>query len=227
MASSSLINLVNIILRTTGDASEIVDTAATTDVANATGGIGKRTTDFINLVIDKIEKSHNWAALRVDSTGTTDGVEDTYEFVGVQEMKSGGPVSVWVSDLGRLEEVTAEQFDKLKAEGGTAQGVPVYFQRQVSAAGNMQVQLYPLPATGYTLNISGYRRATKFTQPPVDTETTDFDDALIVTGVLMHIDMYDGMSRGYRALFGDALATAKLEAISNRQIRVEVEKYNQ
>jgi hypothetical protein len=221
MASSTLKELTNVVLRTTGDLAELT---ATQTVAGASGGIGKRITDFFNLVIGKIEKESNWAPLRWDSQGTTDGINDTYEFNGADDMRAGGVVSVSIDTLGILEEVTTAQFDKLKSEGVIG-GSASYFQRQISAAGLMQVQIYPLPAAGLTLNVRGYKKASKFTQPPVDTETTEFDDDLLVTGALMHIDLYDQIDRGYATLFMDGLAVAKLEAISNRQVRVTVESY--
>ncbi|NOR56980.1 MAG: hypothetical protein GQ474_00475 [Sulfurimonas sp.] len=225
MASSTLFELVNIVLRTTGDLDELTDNTLGTTVALAPSGIGKRIVDMLNLTIGKIERESNWAQLRENSVGTTDGVNDTYEISTVNDVKQGAPVAVWITDSGRLEEVTAEQFDKLRADGGSAAGIPQYFQRGVSATGNMSVQLYPMPATGYTVNVSGYRKATKFSQPPVDTETTDFNDDLLTTGALMHLDVYDGQPRGYDGLFIDLLASAKLEAISNRQVHIEVERY--
>ena len=226
MASSTLFNLVNSVLRLSGDLNDITDTGGTSDVHDAAGGVGRRITEMLNLVITKIEREGNWAALREDSFGTTDGVNDTYEFIGAADARGSGTVAVWVSGYGRLDEVTAEQFAKLVAEGGVAASTPLYFQRQLSAAGNLQIQMYPLPAANLTVNVSAYRKATKFsTNPAVDTETTEFDDDILVTGALMHLDLYDGLQRGYDVLFKDALNMMKLESMSNKHIRIEFEDY--
>ena len=225
MASSSLFELTNIVLRTTGDLAELSDSGGTDDVANASGGIGKRITDFFNLTIGAIEKRSNWSVLRFNATGVADGTNDVYEFIGSNDLRAGGTVSVWMAGQGMLEELTAEQFDKRLAEDDGANGVPTYFNRQSNASGILQIQIYPTPASGEVINVSAYQKATKFTQPPVDTETTQFDDDILVNGVLMHLDLYDQIDRGYATLFKDQLDISVMESISNRQIRIEADSY--
>lgn len=220
MASSDLKELVNIVLRTTGDLAEL--TAAQT-VAGAAGGIGKRITDFLNLTVTDLEKRTNWPALRLNVAGTTNGTDNTYEFVGTNDLRVGGNISVWVEGVGRLEELTPEQFDRFVAEEDTV-GVPTHYQRGVSPSGVLELQIYPLPTAGYTLHASGYQKATRF-DSAVDTGTTEFDDALLVYGALMHMDLFDGMQRGYDSLFKNQIDTTMMELFGNRRYHVEVEGY--
>lgn len=217
MSSSASLDLVNIILRTTGDAKEVAT------IAGSTGGIAERTIDFFNLTINQIERMTNWPALRVNSQGTANGVDDIYEFSGVDDVRVGSAVSVWIAAQDRLTELTPEQFDAKLAQDASG-GLPLYFQRGVSGSGKLQIQIFPLPASGTIINVSGYKKATKFVSTS-DTTTTEFDDDILVYGALMHIDLYDGQDRGYASLFKDQMDATFIEIHGNRQIHMEVESY--
>jgi len=217
LASSTALDLVNTVLRTTGDAKPV------TTIAGSTGGIAERIIDFLNLVIGDVEKRNNWPALRSNSQGTANGVDDIFEFTGAEDLRVGGAVSVWISGSGELlQELTPEQFDAALSSGQS--GTPIYFQRGVAASGKLQVQIYPKPTAGSIVNSSGYKKATKFTTAD-DTATTEFDDELLVYGALMHLDLYDGLDRGYAALFKQQLDVTALEVMSSRQIAVAVDNY--
>ena len=217
MSSSTLLTLVNRVLATTGDAS------AVSTVSGSIGGIAERITEFLNLTIGAIENRTNWAALRVNASGTADGTTDVFDFSGTEDVRSGGAVSVWIATKGIMQELTPEQFDTQVALQ-LNEGNSLFFQRGAGTAGQLQVQLYPTPANGDIINMSAYKKATRF-DATVDTGTTELDDDVLVLGALMHLDSYDGLNRGYAALFQDQLNADVMANMSNRGTRVEVDGY--
>jgi len=102
-------------------------------------------------------------------------------------------------------------------------GLPKIFQRGSSATGSLQIQIHPMPSAGSIINVSAYKRATRFTT--IDTSTTEFEDELITYGALMHMDAYDDMQRGYAALFKSAVNGAVLKLYSNSNHQVMTESY--
>jgi len=218
MASSTALTLVNKVLSTTGDYAELAS------IASGPAGIGTRILNFINLVIAEVGRAANWPQLRVNATGAADGITGIMEWSGSEDVRSDGPVSVWVATYTQdpLEEVTPYQFDRIVGAKVYSGGPPAVFQRGVSSAGKMQVQLYPTPALGDTINVSAYRRPTQLV---ADTDTTDFDDDMIVTGALAHLDLYDGMDRGYVAQFKDIKRQLYTQAYGNTMYRTQPENY--
>jgi len=215
--SSSLLTLVNRVLATTGDAK------AVTTVSGSVGGIAERITEFLNLTIGAVENKSNWASLRVNATGAANGTDDVFDFSGTEDVRSGGAVSVWIAAKGMMQELTPEQFDSQVAlQLNTGQSL--FFQRGVSSANKLQVQLFPTPASGDVINISAYKKASRF-DATVDTGTTELDDDVLVLGALMHLDSYDGLTRGYATLYQNQLSSDVLSNIANRGIRVEVDGY--
>jgi len=218
MASSTALTLVNRVLRLTNSNKQLAA------ITGSTGGVGERIIAFLNLVISDVEKKTNWPFLRVNAQGTGDGVNDIYEYTpsGSEVVEVGGPVSVWIAGKRRLDELTPEQFDRMTAEEANS-GQSLYFQRGVSAAGNFQVQIFPTPANGDIINISAFQKGTRLTE--TTTSTTEFPDDIFVYVALMHMDAYEGQTRGYAQLYADHLANSIMENYGNRQLQVEIESY--
>jgi len=214
--SSTALTLVNNVLLLTGD------NAPVATITGSPGSIAERIVAFMNLTLSDIEKRMNWPELRSDSTGFTDGINDTYEVSGVGFGAAESVVSVWIEGHTKLQETSPGQFDKSSAEL-THTGLPAIFQRKSGVGGSLQIQVFPLPAAGLTLHTSAYKKATRFTN--VDTSTTELDDSLITYGALMHMDAYDGMNRGYADLFKSAVDLAVARLYSNTDIRITAESY--
>jgi hypothetical protein len=210
---STALTLVNDVLLLTGDNN------ALETISGSVGSIGERIVGFMNLVISDMEKRTNWPELRADSQGTADGVNDTYAFSGSEDVRADSAVSVWIDSLTLLDEVSPEQYDIIVASQQMT-GRPQIFQRK-SGSGKLQVQIHPMPESGDIINVTAYKRATRFTTS--DTSTTELDDDIIKYGTLMHMDAYAGQQRGYATLYKNALddAVGKLYSNSNYQVMVE------
>jgi len=213
---STALSLVNDVLLLTGDY------GALTTITGSPGDIGERIVGFLNLTISDIEKKANWHELRINAQIAADGINDTYSFTGTGDIRPGSAVSVWITSLSELDEVSPEQFDIIVASRKLT-GRPVIFQRGSDSTGTLQIQIHPMPSSTDTINISAYKKATRFTT--VDTSTTELDDDLIKYGALMHMDAYDGMDRGYASLFRDALNSAIAQTYSNTNYKVMLESY--
>lgn len=210
---STALTIVNDVLLLTGDSSPL------TAIDGSIGSIGERVRSFMNLTLSDIEKKANWPELRVNSQGTADGITGIMNFTGTDDVRADSAVSVWISAHKVMDEVTAEQFDIIVASQRMI-GLPQIFQRGSDATGQLQIQIHPMPAAGSIINVSAYKRATRFT---TDTSTTEIDDDLIRYGTLMHMDAYDGMDRGYSALFKGAVDGSILKLYSNSNFQVMVE----
>lgn len=217
MSSSTSLALVNKVLSLSGDL-----TPDLTAITGSTGGIAERIVEMLNLVIGDMERKFNWPFLRVNVQGPADGITGIMDFVGPQDIRSGGPVSVWIEGSTRMEEVTAEQFDLLAAEQSVT--TPAVFQRGVAAGGGLEIQIHSIPAAGEIVHVSAYSRATRLSATVTD--TTEFDDDVLVLGALMHLDAYDGLDRGYAGKFKEVMSDYVSEVARNSQIRVEVESYS-
>lgn len=201
--SDTLLNLTNRALRETGDAKEVTTISGSL--------IAERITSFLNQVLGDLEQAIEakppnnpvrWPFLRVDSTGTGDGTNDTFDFTGSENVREDGPIDVWIPTLGKLHPLKASDFDAHLALGES--GNPEYFQIRVASTGKAEIQIYPLPANGLVINMSAYKRASRF-DSTVDSGTTEFDDDILMYGLLMHLDAYDGLDRGYASLFKNHL----------------------
>jgi len=215
MGSTALV-LVNDILLLTGD------NAALTTISGSVGSIGDRIVGFMNLTISDVEKRANWPELRVNAQGISDGITGVMDYTGVGDVRADSAVSVRIDGQGLLQEVTPEQFDIIVA-GNKVTGLPAIFQRGSTLGGALEIQIYPTPAVNTVIDVSAYKRATRFTTS--DTSTTEIDDDLIRYGALMHMDAYDGMDRGYAALFKGSLDGAVLKLYSNANYQVMIEDY--
>ena len=219
MANSTVKELVNKVLRLSGDAKPLT---ATETIDGSLGGIAERILEFFNVVIADVEMKTNWNFLRSDSFGTTDGINDTFEFTGADDVAAAKAVSVTIDGVGSLQELSPAQFASQLAIGTLT--TPTYFTRQTSAAGKLQVQIYPTPPAGQTLNVTAYKTATRFVVG-TDTTVSEFEDTLLIYGALMHLDSYDGLDRGYAQLFGSHLANTLMTNFGNREYRVTMDSY--
>ena len=215
--SSTALQLVNKILVLTGDYQKLVT------IAGAPADIGERIVHFLNEAISDIDSQANWPQLRLSVTGTGDGVNDTFEFGGTEDVRFDGAISVWIPNVGKLVELPPQEFDRVKAEN-VIRGNPIYFLRGVSPTGKLQIQFYPIPSNGQTLNVTAYRRATKL-DPAIDTSVTEFDDELLIYGAMAHMDAFDGMDRGYGPMFQKALYDAVFKTYLNTEYRRNAESY--
>jgi len=213
---SSALTLVNEVLLLTGDYQQL------TTIAGNPGNIGERIVGFMNLAISDIERKANWSELRVNSTGTGDGVNNVFDFSGTSDVRADSVVSAWITGLRQIGEVTPEQYDIIIASQKLT-GQPQIFQRGSSSTGKLEIKIFPAPAVGDVINVSAYKRATRFTT--TDTSTTELDDDLIKYGALMHMDAYDDMNRGYAELYKDALNSALAKLYSNSNYTTMVESY--
>ena len=208
--SSPALTLVNDVLSLTGDA------GSQTTIAGS--GISERVVRFINIVSDQINaRPINWTQLRTNAQGTGDGVNDIFEFTGADDVQSTSVISVWLPAYGRVTEVTARQFDDAVADPSITYTQPTIYQRGTNTAGQAQVQIYGLPASGDVINMSAYKKPTRL-DPTDDNSVTEFDDDILILGTLMHMDAYDGLDRGYASLFNDRLDLMVLEEMRNMEI---------
>ena len=217
MSSSTALQLVNKVLILTGDYQPL------STIANSPADIGARIVHFLNEAIADIDSAINWPQLRITATGTGDGTSDLFDFSGTEDVRFDGAISVWIPNVGRLVELPPQEFDSVQAEN-VIRGNPVYFMRGVGQGNKLQLQIYPVPANGQTINLTAYRRATRL-DPAVDTSTTDFDDELLIYGAMAHMDAFDGMDRGYGPMFQKALYDAILKTYSNVEYKRAVESY--
>lgn len=220
MASSSALVLVNNCLELTGDYVDL------TDIYTSPNNIGLRYLNFLNLVIADLGRfgGGNWPQLRVDSQGLADGVTGIMEYSGSDIIRADGPVSVWLGNrtMPPLDEVTPAEFNTIVANNELT-GLPSVFQRGVSSSGNMTVQIFPIPAKDDIINVTAYRKPTKLAS---NTDTTDFDDDILIAGAMKHADAYDGLDRGYGAEYANLKAELYTRVYGNMKIRITPEDYH-
>lgn len=214
--SSTALQLVNKVLRFTGSYKQL------TAIAGSVGGIGERIVEMLNLVIGDVESRTNWAALRSDSTGTGDGSTTIFEFVGADDVREDGPVSVTVG-RNALQEMTVEQLDAVKATQAVT-GQSKFFTRGLSATGNAQIEIYPAPAVGDAITMSAYKRATRL-DATLPNGTTEFDDELLVAGAVMHMDAYEGQNRGYAQIYASLVDRRLLSNYAGMKVVTTVDSY--
>jgi len=221
MAGSTLKELVNKVLRTTGDLDELGNNDT---VSNTAGGIGKRIVDFFNLVISDIEKSTNWDFLY--SLETIDVIAPTSEVVS-QDIYNGISVSVTLSGKAIvLKELTISQLLEVRLQLSSQSGVDFFARRSDPSTGTMTMMFVTELPIGSVVNVSGYRRARTFDTLLIDdTATCDFDDTIVVYGVLAQLDSFDQLNRGYSSMYASQLTNSILFQNSNKETRVTVESY--
>ena len=114
---------------------------------------------FVNDSKELVENSWNWSALRTSLTvNTTDGVFN-YEMNGTQNRFSVLD-AVNVSDKFFLGYKTAHQFNSYFLTDSPATGTPSFFSYNgVSADGDTQIDLYPVPNGVYELRFNIVQRS--------------------------------------------------------------------
>lgn len=217
--SSTALDLVNKVLRTTGDYKQLAA------ISGSPAGIGERVVEFLNMTIEELESMANWPILQILSQGTADGLTDVYEFSDVAtSVRADGPVSLWIAGHKSLEEVSHVQFDAMLASASLSGQRPEYFRRSATTAGEAQFQIYPIPAAGDIVNLTAFKKAARL-DAAVPTGTTEFDDVVLVYGALMHMDAYDQQNRGYAQMFRNLVDQRLVHMYSNQSHVTSVDSY--
>jgi len=215
MATSTALIFVNKVLSLTGDL------PALTTVVGSPNGIADRILNFANLTIDSISRKSDWPELRLDFTGSTDNTgymtipsSNNANFRGITYVSSGKHL---------LEAASASQMAKMVAENTIGGQAPRFYNRSQDINGSLQIQLYPVPASGDTVNLTAYVEPNVFTV--LDTSTASFYDALVLYGTLAQLDIYDGQDRGYAIMFANELKQALTATFDGDGFRITPESY--
>lgn len=215
MASDTALNLVNRILRMTGDYTPL------TTVVGSPANIAERYIDSLNITIDDARNHIDFEELRYDFVGTADGTNSVWDTSGAN-VEPSAAMTVTV-DNNVLEEVSWKRMQDMRATNYIT-GQPAYFSRLSTATGNLSVDIYPTPANGATITIISSIRPTYFTVN--DTDTTEINDnTLLVLGAIAHADAYAGMERGYMQLYMRHIADRWVNRNRNLNIRIIPEDY--
>ena len=227
MASSTGLVLVNRILSTTGDYENIAD------LTTSPAGIASKIIDFFNIIVSDMEQASEWPELRIEEAFTApapSGSNPTsFISVNTNDIPPNGVSNVWVVGGDLLDELSPSQFDKVVAQNASGT-VPRYFRRSYdSATSKPTIDIYPAPVLNDVVKVSMYRRATKLvitspTGTPADGGTTEFDDGVLVYGVLAHMDAYDGVDGGYMNLYRAMKETA-VSANTRNTLKVPLGEY--
>jgi len=215
MPSDNALNLVNRVLRTTGDYQPL------STVVNSPAGIAERIIDYLNLVVEDLDRKIDWPVLYSSFIGTGDGAMTVF-------MSSGIPSSVnsaisCTIDRHVATEISRKALLEKRAQFPTAHG-EYYFYRMAGVNNELGVDIYPAPANGSQVIVASTQRPTRFTVD--DNSTTEIAaDDLLVLGALGHLDAYDGVERGYFQLYEAEKNRMWTYMNSNSQYRVEPESY--
>jgi len=224
--SSDALTLTNRVLRLTGDLPQITGSPKqAAAIIGSVGGVAERIVEYLNLTIGDIERRRNWDILRVDASGLGNGVDALFDFGGTEDVRSYGGISIWITGQGSLAERTPEQLNELKAAPAPISGQPIYFTRKAGLTGKAQFEIFPVPSSGQMVNMTAYRKATRF-DATVATSTTEFDDDALVYGAMYHLDAFDGLNRGYAPIYNDIVLKMIEEATMNREIQAVPESYS-
>jgi len=205
MNSTALV-FVNKILSLTGD------NPALTTLAGSPGSIADRIINFANLVIaDLNDAPVNWEQLRVEMTGTGDGASTEYQ-VSTTDIVYPEDIEEVTIFQNPITEVTKAQMQRYMSQN--LSGNPQFWSRKLGTLADAAVDIYPAPGTAHTITMSAYRQPVYF-DVAVDSGTNDFDDRIMIYGTLAQMDGYDGLDRGYGAMY----ATTKSRMITKLEMR--------
>jgi len=215
MASDTCLNLVNKVLRLTGD-SEVVAT-----VVGSPANIAERIIDFMNIVLQDVCKKIEFPELFTTFTSTADGTSSQYIAAGfTTRPRSGLTCTV---DARLLEEVSHRRLHELRAQNSYT-GLPVVYARIAGSNGELGIDVYPIPASGATITILAAKEPTLFTVTDSDTTEIQADD-LLTLGAIAHMDAFSGMERGYMQLFEAAKNRTWKDTYEHQAYRVQPESY--
>jgi len=216
MASATALTLVNRVLSTTGDYTSL------STVVGSPGGIAERIINFLNITIADVGRIMDMPILYNTFSATADGLNGVW---ASPDVTSANDSTIAVSvDRQYLEEVSLAQMTRHKTVRDIT-GLPQVFSRRRNAAGGLEVEIYPVPASGSLINIEAYNNPSELTVTDLaTTELTGIDDILVL-GALSHMDAYDGMNRGYEAKYQASKNKLFTHLNRNKQIRIQPESY--
>jgi len=215
MASDTCLNIVNKVLRMTGD-HEVITT-----VVGSPANIAERVIDFMNIVLKDICKKIEFPELFTAFTSTANGVDTQYVADGfVTRPRSGLTCTV---DNTLLEEVSHRRLHELRAQN-TYTGLPVVYARIAGVNGELGIDIYPMPPSGSTITILAAKEPTLFTVS--DTSTTEVQaDDLLELGAIAHMDAFSGMERGYMQLYEAAKSHTWKDTYEHQAYRIQPVSY--
>jgi len=219
MPSDNALTLVNRVLRTTGDYSQLATVVA------SPAGIADRIIDFLNITLDDLARKIEFPVLESTFQVVADGVNSIFiSTINYASVASG--VNCVVDGIGKLEEISRSKLMDMKAKPNNigVYGQPSVFARQAGVSGELALEVFPLPAVGTVISVLANLSPTKFTT--IDTSVTEIaNNDLLVLGALAHTDAYDGLERGYMALYIKAKNDLWQQTYQSEQYRIETESY--
>jgi len=216
MPSDNALNLVNKVLVATGDYAKL------TTVVNSPADIAERIINFANITLADIGRNVDMPIVRDVFTATGDGTNSIWE--STQANSAAFNINYVVVGQSRLRELTVAQLAEARATRSMV-GLPQVFARRATGSGTMSIDVFPTPSAGTNIEVVSYKTPAQFTLS--DTSTTEMNniDDLLVLGCLMHMDAYDGMQRGYAALYEKAKLKLMQDTYKTTQIRIQPESY--
>jgi len=158
------LQLVNAVLRRLRE-SEVT----TVQGAGNTNSYARLVGDFINESKSQVEAAYDWSALRTTNTVTTSANVFNYE---LQNTRTSAKVLDVFNDTSNIEMryQTSNWFDNEFLMGTPPTGVPIYYNfNGVSADGDIQVDIYPIPDGVYDIRFNMTSRNLPLT---ADTDVT-------------------------------------------------------
>jgi len=201
MARSNSLSLVNTVLSRTGDFPSL------STLLNSPANIAGKIVGMMNTSLAKIESVTAWPQLRITESFIANGGSTVFTYTGAEDISPTSIISVYIAGGDSLVELTDQQLDRVKSHtNGTT---PRYFRRSFIPSNNTNsqpsIEIYPTPPINAVITVTYYARATRFSINS-DTSKTDFDDELVLAGALYYSDLYDGLDRGYKAIFDELLS---------------------
>jgi len=219
MASDNVLNLVNKVLRITGDLDPI------NTVMLSPANIAERIIDYFNLVLTDVTRKIEFPELQYVFSGVADGLNPVF-MSAIQFSKISSGVSCTVSGVGNLEEVSPARFLELKSmpQGQSIAGRPIYFMRTSGTLTSLAVEVFPVPSAGMTVTVLTYTKPLAFVLADTSATEVNIDD-ILVYGAVAHLDAYDGIDRGYMNLYARAKTELWQHTYQGEQYRTQCESY--
>lgn len=167
--------------------------------------------DLVNVVKREVENSWNWHALRTTLSATT--VDDLFNYVLVGFGTTSRVLHVYndTDDI-ELYPKSSTWFDRQMRMVSTPQkGSPQYYNfNGVSAYGDLQMDVYPIPDKAYNIRINIVKQQDDLTEP---TESILINPNVVIEGTVSRAIMERGEDGGsmdhelrYRNMLADLIA---------------------
>lgn len=167
--------------------------------------------DLVNVVKREVENSWNWHALRTTLSASTTAGLFNYVLVGFGTTSKVLNIYNDTSDV-QMYSQTSKWFDQQFRMVATAQeGIPQWYNfNGVSAYGDLQVDVYPIPDGVYDLRFNIVKQQDDLTEP---TEELLVNANLVIEGVVSRATAERGEDGGsmdqemrYRNMLSDLIA---------------------